>query len=306
MFFVVAKPTQPLCLFTDAQRRHLKTALRVNAFQVRKYLREYDARHGSFDRAKFRDLMDRFEAVGNSSADEIRSLLREAREMCREVWAKFDLFSMATGLGCFALCTLRLFSEERSAFLLVPLLASFVLHRWLYSQTSTGENAPAAAQAFYALMAVITIAVIVKSFVRRALSTRLVFCLCFLVFYGGLYTSNSFILSEDDIMTYLFTSALFLVSLKMLHFANLNRKKPKPVHSFFKRFRQFTVSAANAPLAKLVALCVLTASIARIAFLFRACRPEQFWCYHANEPAALVHTLPPENSSSSLLGVKAR
>ncbi|XP_076801113.1 GPI ethanolamine phosphate transferase 3, catalytic subunit-like [Clavelina lepadiformis] len=260
----------------------LSEALYVNAKQVENYLRVYNQSFENLVSPEFNQIMESFAKLKQNNLEnieKIQGILQNARLLCKHLWAQFDLNSMVHGICFFTiLCACLLdknLSSKTTITVMLALCASFVLY--CIGNIFMG-------MCFLSLSLIICL----KRFVSLILSDFMTFPAAVSVLFPLLYTSNSFVLSEDAISMYLCMSVLAfysITSLCDLHYNYYDYRFSSVVRKATWKHRVKLVF--RHPAVRCFVFLVFLFMLLRFAFLFRICRPEQFWCFNINVHSVL-------------------
>nr|CAB3264866.1 GPI ethanolamine phosphate transferase 3-like [Phallusia mammillata] len=266
------------------QVSNLKQALTVNLKQVQNYLQEYNKMHSTFPQEHFQSLitaMTQISPQNFSSVDtqDVIQFLRQAREMCHEIWAQFNEILMSVGLQiCATVMAWYFLGLALKHFIAAAVILFFIDCMAQFAD----DKILAGLIIFYVTVGAFTVLAAKKAIKGEN-------CLWFLLsvvavaFYGGIYTANSFILTEDNTICYLFTSMQCYCFLKLITNSKISRTKLRTSKNFLKRTFQFATSFYHDPFTISMILSITLMLVTRYAFTFRVCRPEQFWCYKNSE-----------------------
>ena len=260
--------------FLDHLPSNLRDALLTNADQIQSYLNEYSRRYSEFSADQFGQLMDNFTIIKEESKteEEILQLLYHARDLCKNIWAHFDEKSMVFGACLISSICVALLGIPYKLFFLI--LSTFVY-------CATYFFIPAKYQFVALSFSVLSLLVdIIYYFWNGKLSFLELLCP---LLPPLIYFSNSFVNNEDVIIMYLYSSAVIILSLRVLQNSYSNGTKnhnTKAKNKIFLKPAQY-FSLLMKPLGMFALLVVSFMLLTRAVFLFRICRPEQFWCFAA-------------------------
>jgi len=273
----------------------LREALLANARQIETYLKEYSTRYSEFNSADFQDLMKKFSKIHDKelSSNQILQLLHNARELCKSIWARFDENSMV--LGACLISTMCMFLLNTHRIRIIMLFLTTITYCVFYF-IAKFQNMILTFSSFLLMLHIIYSVFKGKIGIISLIS----------VLYPLLYFSNSFVISEDTIVLYLFSTVIALISIRSVQqtYSECSKKPVKVkkssrgalklLHNILQVFKRPSYIFAT-----LVASVIV---IVRAVFLFRVCRPEQFWCF-AQEPQ--LHNYADANTSSTSLTIHA-
>ena len=250
----------------------------TNARQIATYLKEYSTRYSEFNSAEFRSLMEKFAKIDDydSNTKEILPLLYKARELCKSIWARFDEKSMVLG-ACLvnAICILLLNVEKRG----MQILLCTTIAYWTFYFVFPAE--------FQFLILVLAAVLMVLHVTYCIYKGKIGIIGLISVLFPLLYFSNSFVVNEDAIVLYLYSTCISVISIRAMQLSYFDSSKKqvktkKSSKGSFKFIQNF-VQLFKRPNCVFVMLVASIIVILRSVFLFRVCRPEQFWCF-AQEP----------------------
>ncbi len=236
--------------YSGGVTHNLLTALRINAEQIHNYLNTYALYSEDFPQQVFKELVEKLVSVKSlhdacsleASQDELTAVangyviyMREVKEMCRQVWAKFDdkyifiglffvvlavlsalVFLTNKWLGTIVLCTVfcalvcvMISSSLEDALLnlvyCVSALNLIVLIRWVVN--------------FFWVHFPLTL----KKF-GSLLDPLSVFALLLAVLHAFSLLSNSFVLYEGDMVLFFLQTLIFCLALKQLRLVAIEEK----------------------------------------------------------------------------------
>eukprot|EP00058_Branchiostoma_floridae_P010411 XP_002595899.1 hypothetical protein BRAFLDRAFT_235494 [Branchiostoma floridae] len=302
-------------------------ALRINAFQIKKYLDEYARLGEDLPKDVVNKLQKQLEEVDNvyrtvmngkvSTNNAFAALKRakegyikyisEVKEMCRKVWAKFDMVSMVCGisvlcLACIASVCITMQSHDRRVVynlekqlsgIAVGIGLGFILgivsEICTNGTITTSSLAPFMLPCLGSFIGYTTSAWSSKSSKQtyklpelwRTLKKQPVdwIVATMLVVWNACgLGANSFLINEDAITAFLLQSLVW----SLLLAANFNRQSVPSKEQTQKRARaekSFDIGRyITRPSLLLLFVVVVFSFCVRLSMFFRACREEQWWC----------------------------
>nr|XP_039271135.1 GPI ethanolamine phosphate transferase 3-like [Styela clava] len=310
--------------------KHLKTSdvLFSNAKQVYTYINSYQDISKSLPAATYQNLtkvykeLEKLFKEQNENSDTLQQQLVEfiksARQMCREVWAKFDIFSMIIGLTLSViLIAISLHSIDPIFGLVYQMVFKTLLVLMgvsIFISIIIKSNLFLAFSLLLSGVMFVTTCIIGLKYVWEAIGRMKIldeiFPTILLIMYSVSFTTNSFILNEDITTLYLVLSLIICITASVFygkssssnsniaensnnsHSANesnseinkfpsklVHRRRQAKNHSQDKSAHEKTpLLQQNHILLLLISLAALLSS--RLALYFRYCRAEQFWCFN--------------------------
>ena len=208
----------------------------------------------------------------NSTSNEILQLLHNARDLCKSIWAHFDEMSMILGacLIC-TICTLLLDMQKRSMLMLFFLPALYCCYSYVVSAE------------FQLLSLFFSSSLLIVRALTFLYDGQIGMAGLLSILYPIVYFSNSFVVNEDVIVFYIYCSVISLVCLRVLQQTSSDCVKKqvkgkKSNRGYFKVVQSF-IQLIKRPYGTFLLLVVSTIFLLRTVFVFRVCRPEQFWCF---------------------------
>ena len=245
----------------------------MNAKQIKTYLKEYLNRYSDIKSREFLQLMEKFSEIEEKelSSEELQSLLHSARDLCKKIWAKFDENLMAFGTCLFCSMCLTFFHKKQLAVLSVSALIFLLSYTFL----------PALPQLIVLLIAVFVLFLqLAFCFAKRKIG---LFGLPSFLFHLT-YFSNSFVVNEDIMAKYVFSTVVSIYFLQCLiqsydETTPKRLSKLKKTSRLYSKLKQALRSWSTQPAVVLTSMITALLVFIRFVFLFRTCRPEQFWCF---------------------------
>ena len=256
------------------------------------YLKEYGNRYGKFTSPTFQQLLNSLE-LQNRTKDPnlILQLLHSLRQQCKNVWANFNEKLMVLGSCLFCtMCMMLYYSEFNVVLLTLFSLIFFVAYLLIPAN-------------YQNLVMLFCLSALLFHVLRCFKKLEMIFIVLICTFSPLLYTSNSFVINEDVIVMFLYSSAVTFLVLDTLQrtYCDLPHNKVLKTKRINRRtilfLRQLFQFCFQKPLGKFFILLLTFLFSVRIAFLFRVCRPEQHWCFQTQDAVSSSDAI-----SSSLKG----
>lgn len=237
-------------------------------------------------------ILDKFNILQN----QYQTYLSEARQMCQDVWAKFDITSIAVGLQTLTVGVLVnimfvvYWTEEEENF---PGHFSFVIGGVLLHVTYFAvhmlvfpSTVPPVMSFVIGLLLLFSLTIILKKKVcgegkekRICLDFDFFISTAFVVAYFCVYFSNSFVVYEDTVVHFFAQSVLWFISFRVM-FTSLASKEMIARESRKARHRS-CINFLEWLTQPVVVTCLVTAvcsGLLRLSVHFRTCREEQSAC----------------------------
>nr|XP_018670604.1 GPI ethanolamine phosphate transferase 3-like isoform X2 [Ciona intestinalis] len=260
----------------DPNTTNHQDMLHVNLDQAETYLTNYNQQFNIFNTEDFLTLKNLLQnAKSGQNPKHMISALERARELCKLVWACFNVPYMVVGLlfvatqclWCVAYTYFTKRTQKLSVFLtalttVISMVSIFHQKFITFSLFST------------ICLFILTVTNILHNFKTFKKFTRnlfLQFILVTLVYltHQALYASNSFVINEDKIQQYFFTSVIFFLFMK-----DLTKMTPPKTTKNIKFTKLLTHHLLLPCILYLMLLIII-----RVSSVFQICRPEQHWCY---------------------------
>ncbi|XP_078484396.1 GPI ethanolamine phosphate transferase 3, catalytic subunit-like [Ciona intestinalis] len=267
----------------DPNTTNHQDMLEVNLDQIETYLTNYNEKFNTFNTEDFATLKKLLQnAKSGRNPKEMIYALERARELCKLVWARFNIPYMVVGLlsvatqclWCVAYTSFTKRTQKLSVFLtalttVISMVAIFHQKFIIFSLIST------------ICLFLLTVTNILHNFKTSKKISRnlfLQFLLVTLVYltHQAIYAANSFVINEDKIQQYFFTSVVFFLFIKHL------TKIPPPKNTKNIKFTKLLTH----PLLLPCLLYLMLLIIIRVSSVFQTCRPEQHWCYKSSTQAS--------------------
>ncbi len=229
----------------------LLTALRINAEQIHNYLNTYALYSEDFPQQVFKELGEKLVVVKSlhdacsleASQDELTAVangyviyMREVKEMCHQVWAKFDDKFIFNGLFFVILAVLSAFVFLTNKYWLGTVVLCTVFCALVCVMISSSLE-DALLNLVYCVCALNLIVLIRWMFnfflvhfppslnkLRSLLDPLSVFALLLVVLHAFSLLSNSFVLYEGDMVLFFLQTLIFCLALKHLRLVAIEEK----------------------------------------------------------------------------------
>lgn len=298
------------CMYPAGSSQSLTAleAMRNNLKQMHTYLKTYQEITKSLprDQSEYLNLeIEQMEDILRSpqkfSADHIQKkfikIMISARDMCRMVWARFNVRLMVYGICILGYWLMTIYvkmagettilNQKYLSTVMVALLCICVfVPNFLFVGDEFLGNIFSYATCILLICAFSCHILRLNLFIPNCSSMIAVFSVGI---FSISFTSNSFILNEDYMTLYLFSSTLVLVT----YFKHLNlndtdytltkssklNKTDKSPMTILKDICWIPTSYISHSAVYKCCYVFVTLLCARVAFFFRTCRAEQFWCF---------------------------
>ncbi|RUS73480.1 hypothetical protein EGW08_018760 [Elysia chlorotica] len=296
---------------------HRVKALRLNVLQINRYLKAYKESASDLPDNVLKDLQAKIhqaeeelkqvapDLVSGRHPDGIvkqfqnieniyKQYAQTAKETCQEVWAKFDLKLILTGIliilsGVIVSLFYAVAWGKNENFFSFPsmflsggallLVLYVVAHALLLS-----ESVPPLMAFIMSLVIIVFATVCIKRSVSSFttyLTQDNVFASVLMLMYCCLFFSNSYIVHEDSVCFYLLQSLIAFYSFRIMHFSANSQKRSSGPQKVVRRPKssKFDVMQFFAnPITKSGMLAVSVCIVLRSTNLFYVCREEQNNC----------------------------
>ena len=303
---------------------HVVKALRLNANQVHNYLKMYSQVSEEFPVQLYADLSDLFEKTegdlqklvtslhldGNNKGilpqleeleKQYQNYLSRVKEMCQNIWAKFDLNLMFVGLCLtFLAVTMNLCffinihtADGISTFLFITIVFSvwlvvFFIFIWMLSLNLSGLIlCTLSGTSIFLVLTFVLTKVMWSQNVSTRKENKIEQCqtlsilsffsaFSFLIYMASLF-SNSFVVYEDSVSAFM-TQSLLSITLIQSIISLCGRSEKKDRLSAQKADLSSRSISTHLTLASLTGLAILCGAAIRLVDNFVPCREEQWTC----------------------------
>ncbi|XP_006814141.1 GPI ethanolamine phosphate transferase 3, catalytic subunit-like [Saccoglossus kowalevskii] len=293
-------------------------ALRLNSYQVKRYIDEYSRVSDEFPHQRATDLQSKLDAAerllseGNyEQLSHIQNLyidyLNGVKHMCQRIWAKFDLVLITCGIlmmviaitssVALVLCLnttmavpqisltlnghLKLIIKS-GIFGLAFGIFAVLLHTPLRSNWAT--------ILFFLFALISSLTFLCKFFLLdksckfKQVSWESFMATVLMLFYAVAMTSNSYVVREDDVCVFLIHTLLLTVFLLNVKYTRTKRKST----------RKWDLGVwLTQPLSRVMFIILIISAAVRLSAHFRVCREEQYPACESSAFAQSLSSLPP-------------
>ena len=221
--------------YSNRVTHDLLTSLRINAQQIHNYLITYAQYSGDFPRKTFFDLVEKLEALKSvhSTTSSVAgqteltgvasgyvSYMREVKEMCHQVWAKFDDWLIFSGLSMVILTVAAApFVARSGEWLKRSSLCTIIAVLVSVTLSTTVEDILINTIFWTLTLILLSLLWTGRSFLLKlplSLHPLSVFALLLSILHAISLLSNSFILYEGDMIVFFLQTLIFVLALKHL------------------------------------------------------------------------------------------
>ena len=240
--------------------------------------------------------LSKFEAIQKG----YMKYLKDVKEMSKNVWAKFDQGSMIVGISLVVMATtltvcLLNSSTDMSVYLfLTGSVWGAILMAFVYLTISKESSIVLAITFGFVIIGIVIISLFklfdedqksrkgvvltLKSMIVGQ-SLESIFALLGVCIYCLSMSSNSFVVYEDAVSTFLSQSMMAVAVYKAISYHSKLRKVQSSITSKkHQNARKIDINMLSSPEAIIVMLFTVFLLIIRVSVIFRACREEQWTC----------------------------
>ncbi|CAH1797316.1 unnamed protein product, partial [Owenia fusiformis] len=308
---------------------HVVKALRLNAYQIETYLQTYANLSSELPYKKFAELQTSFNSLENEFQSLVTRIshqtgteqkyikefeiirkgyvdyLQGCKEMCRDVWAKFDVHAMLLGIilvcGAIAISIYMFKTDMYGTMDFKPIYILMAMSIWMIIFFTFHAFNKTMTSIFIASLIFECSVILIVGYILYAItkdqsttdvkSTKVkhsfenIFASLCVAFYCLGSFSNSFVVYEDSVVTYLAQTMTWVYFMKIS--SNVIRKSLKVKDSNSKKHKIELKKMLSSPVVITLILTLGCCICLKLAGYFRACREEQSIC----EPSYFLQSI---------------